>query len=459
MSDEEKGMSGRCARRYASCLWFFELVLVLLLFSHCLTLAYCVELAGATVVSVSPSSIVASTSQDFNIDVMVNDVTDLYGWEFRLAWDATLLDVVNAAEGQFLENHGSTYFTYNVNASIGRMAVDCTLLGEVLGASGSGLLATVTFHVKSVGQCLLDLCNVTLLNYLELAIECEVSDGYGTFTYPHDVAVTEVKATPLIALPSEIVNVNVTVLNEGGYTEGFNVTAYANAALIGTQCVSLTSRLSTVVQFDWDTAGFFKGEYEISAQASIVANETDVSDNSVAADDKVTLLYAGHDIAIIIVEPVKTAVGKGYTEIIEVTVKDFGIFTETFDVTAYVNAMPIGTQTLMLGSGDSVKLSFSWATTDYAIADYSTSATAMAVLGETYVADNTLNGSDFAVTIPGDVDGDFGVDVLDVVKITGIYASERGDLIFSPNSDIDDDGSITIIDVVICTSHYGQKWP
>jgi hypothetical protein len=63
------------------------------------------------------------------------------------------------------------------------------------------------------------------------------------------------------------------------------------------------------------------------------------------------------------------------------------------------------------------------------------------------------------VTIPGDVDGDFDVTILDVVKITGIYALKQGDLGFNPNSDIDNDGVITILDVVACTTHYGQKYP
>jgi len=63
------------------------------------------------------------------------------------------------------------------------------------------------------------------------------------------------------------------------------------------------------------------------------------------------------------------------------------------------------------------------------------------------------------VTIQGDVDGDFDVDIYDVVKITGIYGCKCGDPRFKSNSDLDDDGEIKIYDVVMCTSHYGQKYP
>jgi hypothetical protein len=61
--------------------------------------------------------------------------------------------------------------------------------------------------------------------------------------------------------------------------------------------------------------------------------------------------------------------------------------------------------------------------------------------------------------LPGDVDGDFDVDICDVVRITSIYGSKQGDPEFNPDSDLDGDGAITILDVVICTSHYGDKWP
>jgi parallel beta-helix repeat protein len=59
----------------------------------------------------------------------------------------------------------------------------------------------------------------------------------------------------------------------------------------------------------------------------------------------------------------------------------------------------------------------------------------------------------------GDVDWDGDVDIVDVVKITSIYASKLGDLQFNPNSDLDNDGTITILDVVACTTHYGQRYP
>jgi acyl-homoserine lactone acylase PvdQ len=66
---------------------------------------------------------------------------------------------------------------------------------------------------------------------------------------------------------------------------------------------------------------------------------------------------------------------------------------------------------------------------------------------------------EYTPKLTGDVDGDFDVDILDVVRITSIYGLKRGDPNFNPESDLDNDGAVTIFDVVICTSHYGQKYP
>lgn len=66
--------------------------------------------------------------------------------------------------------------------------------------------------------------------------------------------------------------------------------------------------------------------------------------------------------------------------------------------------------------------------------------------------DNTYTDGLVAVTIPGDVDGDFDVDIYDVVKICAIYGKKHGDPNYNPSCDIDND-------VVICTNHYGHKDP
>jgi len=175
-------------------------------------------------------------------------------------------------------------------------------------------------------------------------------------------------------------------------------------------------------------------------------------------DGNVQVIGTG-DIAITNVTPSKTIVGQGYSMKINVTVENQGDLTETFNVTAYANTTLIETKEMTLPSGNSITITFTWNTTSFAKGNYTISAYATPIPNETDTADNTYIDGWVVVTIKGDVDGDRDVDIYDVVKITGIYRSKRGDPEFNPNSDLDDDGEITIYDVVRCTSHYGQVDP
>jgi len=97
----------------------------------------------------------------------------------------------------------------------------------------------------------------------------------------HDVAITDVVPSKTVVGQGFSLNINVTVMNRGDFTENFNVTAYANTTAIATFTdITLTSGNSTTLDFTWNTAGFAKGNYTISAVADTVPGETDTEDNN-----------------------------------------------------------------------------------------------------------------------------------------------------------------------------------
>jgi hypothetical protein len=426
----------------------------------CIFPLHVAQSTSTTTLSVYPTSITVSQGQNFRINVTISNVLDLYGWEFRLNWTTTLVDAVNVTEGPFLKAGGDTFFTCNVNATGGRMIVDCTLLKSVSGVNGTGTLATITFHAGSVGQSPLNLYDVILINSSEQGIPSSATGGYAYITYGHDVAIIAVNFSPMALLAGGLVNINATVQNLGGYSETFNVTAYANSKSIGKKSVSLPNASSTNVTFVWNTTGYGFGDYAISVSASVVPGETNTINNMKVADNTLTILYRGHEIAVTEVQQAKTILGQGYHMFIAARVKNYGTFNETFNTTVYVNTTIIQTQTATLISGKSARLSFLWDSTGFAKGNYTMSAYAWPVSGETDTADNTLKATvQIEITIPGDVDGNHVVNILDVVKMTSIYASKQGDPQFNSNCDIDNDGQITILDVIICTDRYGQKYP
>ena len=167
-----------------------------------------------------------------------------------------------------------------------------------------------------------------------------------------------------------------------------------------------------------------------------------------------------HDIAVTNVVPSKTVVGQGFNLNINVTATNQGDYTETFDVTVYANTTIIETKEVTLTNGVSTTLTFFiWNTTGLAKGNYTISAYAWPVPGETDLDDNTLTDGIVTVTIPGDVDADFDVDLYDAVNLLVRYGAKAGQPQYDPNCDIDGDGDIDLYDAVILLAHYGQKYP
>ena len=96
-----------------------------------------------------------------------------------------------------------------------------------------------------------------------------------------------------------------------------------------------------------------------------------------------------HDVEAVSQTAIETSVEPGTQVDIEVTVRNNGDFTETFDVTCYYDGTPIGTQTITLASGASTTVTFTWDTTGVPLNEYLISAWADS--GEAIVEVDELN--------------------------------------------------------------------
>lgn len=151
-------------------------------------------------------------------------------------------------------------------------------------------------------------------------------------------------------------------------------------------------------------------------------------------------------------------VGQEQTANITVTVENQGITIETFNVTAYANATKIGSQQITMNPTEIRVLTFIWDTSGFAKGNYSITAQADVLLGETDVDDNLFTYGWIFITLAGDVDADRDVDIYDIVRMAGVYGVSMPDARYDPNSDMDNDGDTDIYDIVIAAGNYGKSW-
>jgi hypothetical protein len=240
--------------------------------------------AQAVNFSISPSHITAKVGQDLAIEVEISDVLDLYGWEFRLSWDPALLVIVDVIESEFLASSSDTFFAYKIDDDLGHMVVDCTLLGMVAGISGGGTLAVLTFHAKNVGDCLLDLYGVLLLNSDELSISCEVIDAtvrLEPLSDIHDVELSSVSPYRTVLDNGSATSVRSVIFNSGDFQENFDVSLFCNSSLVETITMTLQAGNSASITFNWTTPSVI-GNYSVEVTVSQVLGETDIGDNALA---------------------------------------------------------------------------------------------------------------------------------------------------------------------------------
>jgi hypothetical protein len=96
----------------------------------------------------------------------------------------------------------------------------------------------------------------------------------------HDIAIINVVASPTDVISGQVVNIVVTVKNQGTVTETFNVTVFCNENFIETRTVTnLAPGDQRLLEFAWNTRGVTEASYAIRAEASTVSGEINLNNN------------------------------------------------------------------------------------------------------------------------------------------------------------------------------------
>lgn len=120
----------------------------------------------------------------FTVEITVQNVNDLYGWELKIYYPNNILNATEASEGPMLKKDGALtffrkhIFTDNYNETHGLVNLFCLIAeAEAPGVNGNGILATVTFNTTSAGTAKINLFDVKLSDSNVNPITCITSDG------------------------------------------------------------------------------------------------------------------------------------------------------------------------------------------------------------------------------------------------------------------------------------------
>jgi hypothetical protein len=264
--------------------------------------------AQTTTMSVSPSSISANLYSNVSISIVIANVSNMYGYEFKLYWNASLL---HSSQWNYTTNTwiqdpstppiawtwGPSFFVAvnNItNMPDGRSRYWIALIALYPAAPVSGTFTVVTLNFKAVGEgtTTLDLPLYEGTHLANIIGDINAKNiphtaiGGSVTTIAHDVAVLMVHPKSPAVAQNSSVEIDVEVKNDGNVPENFTVGTYYNDTAtgvvgnVGTQDLTNLAPLTPEnLTFVWSTVGVGLGLYEIFANASFVQNELDKTNN------------------------------------------------------------------------------------------------------------------------------------------------------------------------------------
>lgn len=127
------------------------------------------------------------------------------------------------------------------------------------------------YSITAVAAPVVDEMNTTDNTYI---------DGVVTLRAPiRDISILDILPTKTVVEEGNLIYITVTVENQGEIMETFNITVYANTTSVNLVDVTLSSGNVSNPAIAWNTTGFTKGNYTLSAYAWPLSGENDTADN------------------------------------------------------------------------------------------------------------------------------------------------------------------------------------
>lgn len=119
---------------------------------------------AAPILRLTPALSNVTVGNFFTLDIEIFGVTDLFGWQMDLGFGpAGLVSASPATEGGFF-GAGTTFGGGTVDNGAGTITAMFNALSGIAGASGDGILASISFAALNAGIATFSLSNVELID-------------------------------------------------------------------------------------------------------------------------------------------------------------------------------------------------------------------------------------------------------------------------------------------------------
>jgi len=433
---------------------------------------------------VNPALIAGS---EFNVTLNITNATSVASWSANILYDNSILNATDVGEGDFLMTINTTTFTFTIlqdyNATHGMIQISCLLSSGR--ANGDGILSTLTFNVLALGQSTITINDANLLDEFGLPLPFSTSNGYFNNILMAKLSIDPDTVTGPSYIPGTTFTINVTLSDvENLKTCLFNLT-YAPLVIqeititvpsISGQTPIKKLQVDDDAGYIWANLTYRNGittyspvtamtvQFQVLAMGVSPINLTETQLFDIADNPVVHEVHHGifigliRDVAITNVVTDLTMAYQSWKVYVNVTVKNKGNLTETFDIHFFFEGNPGGTTTVSgLAPNEERVMPMIWNTSNVQPChNYTISATADSVPFEMNLTDNTYTDGKVKIRLMGDVNGDGTVNMRDINQLLNGFRSYPGHPKWNPENDLDRNGMIDMRDINICVMNFGK---
>ena len=454
--------------------------------------------------AISPNRVVDPSlvpCNSFTVNLTVINATDLYRWQAEIYYLKQIINVTDVVEGEFLKRFGTTTFDVTIvrdyNDTHGQIILSQTLVDAELGAYGDGQLAGITFHVLELGDTPITISNDKLYNSENAEITHTTENGYFSNIVLPKISVEPQEIRDPSLVPCTYFDINITIDDvENLKNVVFNLT-YDPSVILETSItapkvlgqtpmkklivddpngyiwanLTYPSTITTYTPLPVLTVTFHVEGFGVSP---LNLNDTEMNnaEGNAMRHEVYNGIFIGiiRDVAVTKVELDLTVTYASplWPVHINVTVRNQGNLTETFDVKIYYNETHlIDTKTVTALAPDTeTMVTFIWDTTSMTPCNnYTITAEAVAVPYEINLLNNVLTDGTVKIKLMGDIDGDGMVSMPDIVIILDAFGSFYNTTLnpprihprWNPAADLSRDYKIDMSDLIIVLDNYGKS--